>query len=115
MIAAYRSLSSRWADLDPPKRQGGPHPFELDPAFYGLTEADLDQTYSSTNTYFTTASTMTLRDILKSAARHVLPLGGRGFMHISDPAAKRWIQQRPSRLSARRCSPPRKSATSCSS
>ena len=66
LIAAYRSLGSRWADLDPLKRQERPPIPELDPAFYGLTEADLDQTYSATNTYFTTASTMTLRDILKA-------------------------------------------------
>ena len=68
LIAAYRSLGSRWADLDPLKRQERPPIPELDPAFYGLTEADLDQTYSATNTYFTTASTMTLRDILKRCA-----------------------------------------------
>ena len=52
LIAAYRSLGSRWADLDPLKRQERPPIPELDPAFYGLTEADLDQTYSATNTYF---------------------------------------------------------------
>ena len=58
LIAAYRSLGSRWADLDPLKRQERPNIPELDPAFYGLTEADLDQVFSATNTYFTTASTI---------------------------------------------------------
>ena len=65
LIAAYRSLGSRWADLDPLKRQDRPSIPELDPAFYGLTEADLDQTFSASNTHFTSSSTMSLREILK--------------------------------------------------
>jgi len=94
LIAAYRSLGSRWADLDPLKRQDRPNIPELDPAFYGLTEADLDQVYAATNTYFTTASTMTLRDILKALRDTYCRTIGVEFMHISDPAAKRWIQER---------------------
>ena len=94
LIAAYRSLGSRWADLDPLKRRERPPIPELDPAFYGLTEADLDQTYSATNTYFTTASTMTLRDILKALRDTYCRSIGAEFTHISDPAAKRWIQER---------------------
>ena len=85
LIAAYRSLGSRWADLDPLKRQERPPIPELDPAFYGLTEADLDQTYSATNTYFTTASTMTLRDILKALRDTYCRSIGAEFTHISDP------------------------------
>jgi len=94
LIAAYRSLGSRWADLDPLKRQDRPPIPELDPAFYGLTEADLDQTFSATNTYFTTATTMTLRDILKSLRDTYCRSVGAEFMHISDPAIKRWIFER---------------------
>jgi len=94
LIAAYRSLGSRWADLDPLKRQDRPSIPELDPAFYGLTEADLDQTFSATNTYFTTATTMTLRDILKSLRDTYCRSVGAEFMHISDPAIKRWIFER---------------------
>src|SRR3546814_17928012 len=52
IIAAYRSLGSRFAELDPLKRHDRPVIPELDPSFYGLTEADLDQVYSATNTYF---------------------------------------------------------------
>ncbi len=94
LIAAYRSLGSRWADLDPLKRQERPPIPELDPAFYGLTEADLDQTYSATNTYFTTASTMTLRDIVKALRDTYCGTIGAEFMHITDPAEKRWWQER---------------------
>ena len=50
LIAAYRFLGSRWADLDPLKRTERPRIPELDPAFYDLTEADMDITFSATNT-----------------------------------------------------------------
>ena len=94
LIAAYRSLGSRWADLDPLQRQDRPTIPELDPAFYGLTEADLDQVFSATNTYFTKSDTMTLREILKSLRDTYCRSIGAEFMHASDPAVKRWIQQR---------------------
>src|SRR5690606_19947548 len=94
IIAAYRSLGSRLADLDPLKRQDRPAIPELDPSSYGLTEADLDQVYAATNTYFTKADTMTLRDMLKALRDTYCRNVGAEFMHISDPTAKRWIQER---------------------
>lgn len=94
LIAAYRTLGSRWADLDPLKRQDRPSIPELDPAFYGLTEADLDQVFSATNTYFTKATTMTLREILKALRDTYCRSIGVEFMHASDPAVKRWVQER---------------------
>jgi 2-oxoglutarate dehydrogenase E1 component len=94
MIAAYRSLGSRWADLDPLKRTDRPAIPELDPAFYGLNEADLDQVFSAANTYFSSASTMTLRDILKALRDTYCRSIGAEFMHASDPAVKRWVQER---------------------
>jgi 2-oxoglutarate dehydrogenase E1 component len=94
IIAAYRSLGVRFADLDPLKRRDRPAIPELDPGFYGLTEADLDQVYAATNTYFTKADTMTMRDMLKALRDTYCRSIGAEFMHISDPAAKRWIQER---------------------
>lgn len=94
LIAAYRSLGVRHAILDPLKRSERPEIPELDPAFYGLTDVDLDEVYSATNTYFTTKSTMTLREILNSLRDTYCRSVGSEFMHISDPKAKRWIQER---------------------
>jgi len=94
LIAAYRSLGSRWADLDPLKRTDRPSIPELDPAFYGLNETDLDQVFSAANTYFSSASTMTLRDILKALRDTYCRSVGAEFMHASDPAVKRWVQER---------------------
>ena len=94
IIAAYRSLGSRWADLDPLKRQERPRIPELEPEFYGLTEADMDKVYSATNTYFTTAETMTLRDIVRALRDTYCRTIGAEFMYMSNPVQKRWIQQR---------------------
>ena len=93
LIAAYRTLGVRWAELDPLKRRERPEIPELDPAFYGLTESDLDQVYSATNTYFTKQGTMTLREILNSLRDTYCGAVGVEFMHMSDPKAKRWVQE----------------------
>src|SRR5882757_10390950 len=94
LIAAYRFLGSRWADLDPLKRTERPRIPELDPAFYDLTEADMDITFSATNTYFSTNESMTLRQILQALREPYCGTIGAEFMHITDPAEKRWWQER---------------------
>jgi len=94
LIAAYRFLGSRWADLDPLKRTERPRIPELDPAFYDLTEADMDITFSATNTYFSTNENMTLRQILQALRETYCGTIGCEFMHITDPGEKRWWQER---------------------
>ncbi len=93
IIAAYRFLGSRWADLDPLKRQERPNIPELEPAFYDLTEADMDTVFSATNTYFGQEQ-MTLREIIKALRQTYCSTIGAEFMYIADPAEKRWWQQR---------------------
>jgi len=94
LIAAYRFLGSRWADLDPLKRQERPKIPELEPAFYDLSEADMDLSFSATNTYFSTAENMTLREIVQALRETYCGSIGAEYMHITDPAEKRWWQQR---------------------
>src|SRR5438552_647127 len=94
LIAAYRFLGSRWADLDPLKRQERPKIPELEPAFYDLTESDMDMTFSATNTYFTTAENMTLREIVQALRETYCGSIGAEYMHVTEPAEKRWWQQR---------------------
>ena len=94
LIAAYRFLGSRWADIDPLKRQERPKIPELEPAFYDLSEADLDISFSATNTYFTTAEQMTLREIVQALRETYCGSIGAEYMHITDPTEKRWWQQR---------------------
>lgn len=94
LIASYRFLGARWADLDPLKRQERPNIPELEPQSYGLTESDMDMTFSATNTYFTTAQQMTLREIVQALRETYCSSIGAEFMHITEPAEKRWWQQR---------------------
>jgi 2-oxoglutarate dehydrogenase E1 component len=93
IIAAYRFLGSRWADLDPLQRYERPSIPELDPAFYGLTEADMDTPFSASNTYFGTEK-MSLRDIIKALKDTYCGTIGVEFMYISDPVQKRWWQEK---------------------
>jgi len=94
LIAAYRFLGSRWADLDPLKRQERPNIPELDPAFYGFVEADKEFSFSATNTYFTKAEHMTLREIVQALRETYCGSIGAEFMHITDPGEKRWWQEK---------------------
>jgi 2-oxoglutarate dehydrogenase E1 component len=94
LIAAYRFLGSRWADLDPLKRQERPKIPELEPAFYDLSESDMDIVFSATNTYFSTAEQMTLREILQALRETYCGSIGVEYMHMAEPAEKRWWQER---------------------
>jgi len=93
IIAAYRFLGNRWANLDPLQRQERPVIPELEPAFYDLTEADMDTVFAAANTYFGQEN-MTLRDLIKALRDTYCSNIGAEYMYLSDPAQKRWIQQR---------------------
>jgi 2-oxoglutarate dehydrogenase E1 component len=94
LIAAYRFLGSRWADLDPLKRTERPKIPELEPTFYDLSESDMDITFSAANTYFGKAENMTLREIVQALRETYCGTIGVEYMHITDPAEKRWWQER---------------------
>ena len=94
LIAAYRSLGARWADLDPLKRTERHKIPELEPAFYDLTESDMDITFSATNTYFTKAEQQTLREILQALRETYCGTVGTEFMHCTEPVEKRWWQEK---------------------
>ena len=94
LVAAYRVLGSRWADLDPLKRTERAKIPELEPAFYDLTESDMDITFSAANTYFSKAENTPLREILQALRETYCGTIGAEFMHCTDPAEKRWWQER---------------------
>ncbi len=93
LVAAYRNLGSRWADLDPLKRQERPPIPELEPAFYDFTEGDHANIYSAANTYFG-FDNAPLRDIVTALRDTYCGSIGAEFMYLSDQAQKRWIQER---------------------
>ncbi len=94
LIAAYRFLGSRWADLDPLKRTERPKIPELEPTFYDLSESDMDITFSAANTYFGKSENMTLREIVQALRETYCGTIGAEFMHCTDPTEKRWWQER---------------------
>jgi len=93
LIAAYRFLGARWANLDPLKRQERPNIPELEPAFYDFTEADMATIYPAPNTYFGFEEA-SLREIVKALRETYCGSIGAEFMYISDPTQKRWMQER---------------------
>jgi len=93
LIATYRNLGSQWANLDPLQRQERPTIPEMEPAFYGFTDADLDIQFNISNTYFG-QETASLRDLLNFLRETYCRSIGAEFMYISDPAEKRWLQEK---------------------
>ncbi|HEY4373284.1 MAG TPA: 2-oxoglutarate dehydrogenase E1 component [Burkholderiales bacterium] len=93
LIAAYRYVGNQWADLDPLKRTERPHIPELEPAFYDLTEADLDITFNANSLYFGKEQ-MTLREILQALRETYCGTIGAEYMYMGDMTQKRWLQQR---------------------
>ena len=94
LIAAYRNVGARWADLDPLKRTERPKIPELEPAFYDLSESDMDISFSAANSYFSKAENMTLREILQALRETYCGTLGVEFMHITDQTQKRWWQEK---------------------
>ena len=112
LIAAYRFLGNRWAELDPLKRAERPKIPELDPAFYDLTESDMDISFSAVNSYFG-GETMTLRQIVQALRETYCGSIGSEFMHGSDPGEKRWWQERLEKaIAASPASRPKRKSTS---
>lgn len=93
LIAAYRVLGNNWANLDPLQRQERPSIPQLEPAFYGFTDADMDIVFNISNTHFGT-ETASLRDLLNALRDTYCRSIGPEFMYISDPAQKLWLQER---------------------
>jgi 2-oxoglutarate dehydrogenase E1 component len=93
LIAAHRNVGNRWADLDPLKRTERPNIPELDPAFYGFTDADMDIVFNTSNTFFG-KDNMTLRELLQNLRQTYCGTVGAEYMYITDQKIKRWWQER---------------------
>src|SRR3989441_732695 len=92
LVAEYRVRGVFLADIDPLKRRERPRIAELDPAYYDLTDADMD-------TVFNTGSLIVpeqrrLREIIKALWETYCWTIGVEYMYITNRAEKRWIQER---------------------
>ena len=93
LIAAYRNVGARWADLDPLKRAERDNIPELDPSFYGFTDADQEIVFNTSNTFFG-KDTMSLRELLNALRETYCGTIGAEYMYATDQNQKRWWQQK---------------------
>jgi 2-oxoglutarate dehydrogenase E1 component len=92
LITAYRIRGHEAARLNP---LGDPHHApvaDLDPAFHGLSDSDLDREFD-TGALFA-PDRMKLRDIIRLCERVYCGSIGVESIHITDTAKRRWLQER---------------------
>ncbi len=94
LINAHRFLGNRWANLDPLKRTERPQIAELEPSFYGFTEADLSKSFNVGSFHGFSTENASLREILEAVRQTYCSSIGSEYMYISDIGQKRWIQSR---------------------
>ncbi len=92
MIRAYRMRGHLHANLDPLGIEGPKDHEELHPSSYGFTEADWDRKIFIDHVLGLEFAT--IREMLAILRRTYCETIGYEFMHISDPAAKSWLQER---------------------
>jgi len=92
LISAHRFQGVRHANIDPLNRREKPSIPELDAAFYGLTEADLETVFNTGT--LVGPREMKLRDILQFLKDTYCRTIGAEYMYITDMAQKRWVQER---------------------
>jgi 2-oxoglutarate dehydrogenase E1 component len=93
LIAAHRNVGQRWADLDPLKRTERDNIPELDPAFYGFTDADQETIFNTSNTFFG-KDRMSLRELMNALRETYCGSIGAEYMYLTDQGHKRWWQEK---------------------
>lgn len=93
LIAAYRNVGARWADLDPLKRTERTNIPELESSFYGFSDADQEAVFDTSNTFFG-KNRMSLRELMNALRETYCGTIGAEYMYITDQAKKRWWQQK---------------------
>ncbi|KPK03361.1 MAG: 2-oxoglutarate dehydrogenase, partial [Betaproteobacteria bacterium SG8_39] len=92
LVTSYRIAGSRWATLDPLKRLPRLPSPELEPAYYDLTEADLDREVNAGS--YVGLDRTSLRSLLQALRETYCGNIGFEFMFISERAQRLWIQER---------------------
>lgn len=91
LIRNYRVRGHRIAQLDP-LGQPTANPPELDPAWYGFTEADLRRSVSTST--MRGPAVRTLAELIESLRNTYCRYIGAQFMHIDDLDVRVWLQER---------------------
>jgi multifunctional 2-oxoglutarate metabolism enzyme len=91
LINAYRVRGHLMADTDPLEYKQRTHP-DLDVLNHGLSLWDLDRTFRTAG--FGGVTKAPFREILKTLRDSYCRTVGVEYMHIQDPAARKWFQDR---------------------
>ncbi|MFO7689074.1 MAG: multifunctional oxoglutarate decarboxylase/oxoglutarate dehydrogenase thiamine pyrophosphate-binding subunit/dihydrolipoyllysine-residue succinyltransferase subunit [Cryobacterium sp.] len=91
LINSFRVRGHLMADIDPLEYMQRSHP-DLDIATHGLTFWDLDRSFVTGG--FGSARQMPLRDILGVLRDSYCRTTGIEYMHIQDPAQRKWVQEK---------------------
>lgn len=92
LVAEYRFRGVFLAQLDPLKRRERPHIAELEPAYYDLTEADMDSVFNTGS--LIGPEQATLREIIRALQETYCGTLGIEYMYLSSRVEKLWIQER---------------------
>jgi 2-oxoglutarate dehydrogenase E1 component len=92
LINYHRVRGHQVARLDPLGLQKAPVIPDLDPAFHGLTPADLDTVFNTGS--LAAQDRLPLREIIKIVKAVYTDTIGAEYMYITETAEKRWIQKR---------------------
>ncbi|SDD00139.1 2-oxoglutarate dehydrogenase E1 component [Cupriavidus sp. YR651] len=93
LIAAFRMVGSRVANLDPLLWSPPQALVELTPAYYGLSDADMSTRFSTADTSLFDDDA-SLREIVSALKKTYTGTLGAEFMHLSDADERRWWQMR---------------------
>ncbi len=92
LINYYRVRGHQAAKLDPLGLSKGPQVPDLEPAFHGLGEQDMDTVFNTGS--LAAEDRMKLRDILDLVRTVYTGSIGAEYMYITETSEKRWIQRR---------------------
>ncbi|MFA7292250.1 MAG: 2-oxoglutarate dehydrogenase E1 component [Rhodocyclaceae bacterium] len=93
LINAYRFMGTRWANLDPLKRMPRPELPELEPSFYGFTDADKNATFN-VGSFKGCPEHAQFGQLLESLKETYCGSVGVEYMYMNEIAEKRWLQDR---------------------
>jgi 2-oxoglutarate dehydrogenase E1 component len=91
LINSFRTFGHTHAQLDPLGRPHAPQGIDLSLAFFGLTEDDLEQTFSTGT--LVAPPKMTLRAIQDHVSRTYCGPVGAEYMQVRTYAQRRWLQE----------------------
>jgi len=92
LINAYRSVGHLHAKIDPLNMLTRPEPRELHLDFHGLSEADLNESFSIEG--FNQTNPMSLKEIVVRCQQLYCGTVGFEYMHILDWEEKLWLRER---------------------